>query len=153
MGLFDSNSRRTNITTNKQEANTVTNTGDGLIYNLSKVDGPVSFTRVGTDGDTAIAALEQGRKVQESAFDFGGDALRTVGDTFTEAARLNRDVIKDFGGNLEQIVRQTSQQVDRSLKVAQSSLTDDSAETLQSLFKYSAIAAGLIAAVVMMRSK
>lgn len=140
--MSSSSSSQNTETTNVREDFVFTNSGGGDAVNVGKSDY-VNIT--GTDGETAVAALEEGRKFAEAGFSFGGDALDTVGDTFTEAAALNRDLMEGFGGNLEQIVRNSAAQVDRSLKVAESSLTDDSAETLKSLFMYSAIAIGVYA--------
>lgn len=148
--MSGSSSKSSTNTTNTREDFVFTNSGGGESVNIGK-GNTVSIT--GTDGETAVAALEEGRKFAEAGFSFGGDALDTVSDTFTTAAALNRDVIESFGGNLEQIVRASASQVDRSLKVAESSLTDDSAETLQSLFMYAAIGVSVVAVAFAARGR
>lgn len=148
--MSSSSSTKKTETTNIREDFVFSNTGEGDPINTGK-DNTVTIT--GTDGETAVAALEEGRKFGEKAFaeafGFGQEALDFTSDSFDRSATLAGDAISEAFDGIENIVRNSARSVDRSLQVAQSSQTDDSAETLQSLFKWGALGVGAIALAAM----
>lgn len=171
-----SRSSRQNTTNNTQKSTVFTNTGGGTSYNLSEssgnsihiesldartaqdaIDGNRRAIEAGFDYGEAVAgdAFSYGDNVNKRAFDFlesnSGDLIALAQSGTEDALQSNLDVIRESFGSIKQISRNAADQVDRSLKVASSSMQSDSAETLQAMFKYSAIAAAVIAGVAMMR--
>lgn len=166
MGGSSSSKQTTNVT-NVREDNIFSNSGvSGDVLNVGKAGGNVTVNKTTTDygavgaaldfaaensrtlSDTAQAALEGNQRVAENAFDeafgFGRAALDSNTDTVKTALNANRDVIMDAFSSMEWRDQQQRQTVERMLESVDSANTSDSAETMQSAFKYSALAVAVV---------
>lgn len=132
--------------TNIRKDNIFSNSGvSGDVVNIGEAGGNVTISS--TDHGAVAAAMEANQEVSraafEEAFGFGGAALDTVGDTTAKALDTNRAVTSDFLGSFEWQQQQTTQQIGRALDGMQSAITNDGAETMQSAFKWTAVAVGI----------
>ncbi|WP_101675634.1 hypothetical protein [Alloalcanivorax mobilis] len=138
-----SSSKQSTSVTNVREDNIFSNSGvSGDVLNIGKAGGDVTVNT--TDHGAVAAALEANQGIAstafEQAFGFGNAALDANTDTVETALNANRDVISDAFSSMEWRDQQQSQQISRAFDFAQSAATSDSAETMQSAFKYTALA-------------
>ena len=127
--------------TNIRKDNIFSNSGvSGDVFNIGEAGGNVTLT----DNGAVSAALEANQKVSgdafEKAFGFGTTALTAASDSIKEGFTANKDVINSFLDSFDWQQQQTRQGIERALSSVDSANTNDGAETMQSAFKWSAIA-------------
>ena len=141
--MGDSSADQTTNVTNVRKDNVFNNSGvSGDVVNVGEAGGNVSVTA--TDYGAVSAALDANRQVSgqafEKAFGFGTTALQTVSDSVKEGFTANSDVVSDFLDSFDWQQQQQRQGIERALASVDSAKTNDGAETMQSAFKWSAIA-------------
>lgn len=143
------------------QQSTVNNIREDYIFNSSGVGGDVlnigqaggNITVERLDEDTVNAALNHGRELSQNAIQeslgFGSDALAILGDNLTMAVGSQGDIVRnaleETTGLMEWNAQQNRQAIERALSSVDSARSDDSAETMQSLFKWGAVAVGAAA--------
>lgn len=141
--MGDSSADQTTNVTNVRKDNIFSNSGvSGDVVNVGEAGGSVSVTA--TDHGAISAALDANRQVSgqafEKAFGFGTTALTAASDSIKEGFTANKDVINSFLDSFDWQQQQTRQGIERALSSVDSANTNDGAETMQSAFKWSAIA-------------
>lgn len=138
--MGSSKSRTSSTTTNIREDVIFNNMGGGAgtNYNVGRVEG---------GGSVTIQSVDD--RVTGQAFQFGSDALAKNSQVLSDALDFGSDTVRESLSNLtsslEWGMQQNRQTVESALSAVRSSVTDDSAETIQQLVMWGGIAAAVVA--------
>jgi hypothetical protein len=156
-------------TTNITKTNTFGNEDiQGDVANLSNVRGDVTLEDTSDEAvksagrtvramakqsqDTASDSLEAQRRTAQSALAMGERSVEESTDTVEQSLASNTNTISEALGTVEWQGQQNAQKVSRALDAVESAKKGDSAETMQQLVKWGAIAASVGAAAWALRA-